>query len=560
MTLPSGTVTFLFTDIEGSTELVRRLRDRYHEVLADHQGLIRAAVAEAGGSEIDSQGDAFFFVFRRAREAVLAAANAQRALASHEWPEDGLVRVRMGIHTGEAGAVDGCYHGVAVHRAARISAAGHGGQVLLSQTTHNLLEDEEELPLDLRDLGEQRLKDFERPVRIYQLVIPGLQERFPPLRTGEQAPPGRLPAALGEANRRKRLLLGAAAAAVAAALAVILETLGGSGSVSVGPHSVAVIDPTRNAVVAGIDLGSAPAAVTAGEGAVWAVSTEAKTLSKIDPVHRRVSGSVAVPGIPSDVAAGQGSVWVLHSASPEPALLTDAQVSQFDPRYLGLQRTDATGGDFDGSGYADPIAVADDAWVANAGGTAVFAQIIRIDQSTGKPNGDLPVHILLSSFLAGRKAGGLAVDRTAAWAVNGDGMIRIDPETMEKAQVSGPGSSGPGGDTIAFLVAARNGSVWAAGERVRTCNDVDLQRCKRLGGILWRIDPGSNSVDEQTSIGRLPVAIALGEGAVWVADRETKAVWRIDPRTLDVVKKIDLGRTPVDVTVGAGSVWVGVRE
>ena len=164
MTLPSGTVTFLFTDIEGSTELVRRLRERYHEVLGEHQRIVREAVTEAGGTEIDTQGDSFFFVFRRAREAVLAAANAQRVLAAHDWPEDGVIRVRMGIHTGEAAAVDGRYVGVAVHRAARISAAGHGGQVLLSQTTHNLLEDEEELPLGLARSGRAATKGL-RPAR-----------------------------------------------------------------------------------------------------------------------------------------------------------------------------------------------------------------------------------------------------------------------------------------------------------------------------------------------------------------------------------------------------------
>src|SRR5919198_4504865 len=130
MTLPSGIVTFLFTDIEGSTVLVRRLRDRYHDVLAEHQRIVRDAVAQAGGTEIDTQGDSFFFVFRHARDAVLAAANAQRGLASHQWPEGGVVRVRMGIHTGEAAVSNGRYLGVAVHRASRISSAGHGGQVL----------------------------------------------------------------------------------------------------------------------------------------------------------------------------------------------------------------------------------------------------------------------------------------------------------------------------------------------------------------------------------------------------------------------------------------------
>jgi DNA-binding NarL/FixJ family response regulator/class 3 adenylate cyclase len=182
---PSGTVTFLFTDIEGSTLLVRRLRDRYGEVLADHERLLRTAFEEAGGQEIDSQGDSFFVAFRRPKDAVLSAAAAQRALVDHAWPDGVELRVRMGIHTGEASVAADRYLGLAVHRAARICAAGHGGQVLLSQTTHALLEhEEEELPgLSQRALGPQRLKDFDRPVEIYQLVVPDLASEFPPLRT-----------------------------------------------------------------------------------------------------------------------------------------------------------------------------------------------------------------------------------------------------------------------------------------------------------------------------------------------------------------------------------------
>src|SRR5262245_5448062 len=163
----SATATFLFTDIEGSTALLKQLRERYPEVLADHHRILREAFAAHGGREIDNQGDAFFIAFRRAREAVLAAAAAQRRLAKHDWPDGASVRVRMGIHTGEADLAGERYVGVSVHRAARISALGHGGQVLVSQTTAHLIEDEEdELPgLSLRDLGEHRLKDLERPVR-----------------------------------------------------------------------------------------------------------------------------------------------------------------------------------------------------------------------------------------------------------------------------------------------------------------------------------------------------------------------------------------------------------
>jgi DNA-binding NarL/FixJ family response regulator/class 3 adenylate cyclase len=182
---PSGTVTFLFSDVEHSTLLLRRLRERYGDVLAEHQRLLRAAFGEAGGWEVDTQGDSFFIAFRKPKDAVLAAVAGQRALHSHPWPDDSPVRVRIGIHTGEASLTEGRYHGLAVHRAARICDAGHGGQILLSQTSHALLEDEEvELPeVVLRELGPQRLKDFDRPVGIFQVVAPGLQAEFPRLRT-----------------------------------------------------------------------------------------------------------------------------------------------------------------------------------------------------------------------------------------------------------------------------------------------------------------------------------------------------------------------------------------
>ena len=155
--LPSGTVTFLFTDVEGSTRLLKQLRDRYGEVLAEHRRILRAAFEEHGGQEIDTQGDAFFVAFRKATDAALAAGAAQRALAEHAWPEGGECRVRMGLHTGEPSVGDEGYHGLGVHRAARIMAAGHGGQVLLSQATCSVLEDDELPGIGLRDLGQHRL-------------------------------------------------------------------------------------------------------------------------------------------------------------------------------------------------------------------------------------------------------------------------------------------------------------------------------------------------------------------------------------------------------------------
>ena len=181
----SGTFTFLLTDIEGSTLLVRRLRDRYGDTLAQHHRLLRTAFEEAGGEGIGVQGDAVFAAFRRPTAAILAAVAGQRALASHEWPLEEQPRVRMGIHTGEGSIAGDQYHGLAIHRAARICAAGHGGQILVSQVTCALLEDQEheESDFTLRDLGEQRLKDFDRPVRVYQLIAGGLPDAFPRLRT-----------------------------------------------------------------------------------------------------------------------------------------------------------------------------------------------------------------------------------------------------------------------------------------------------------------------------------------------------------------------------------------
>ena len=129
--LPSGTVTMLFTDIEGSTRLLKQLGERYGELLAEHRRLLREAFAGHGGREMDTQGDAFFVAFARARNAVEAAAEAQRALAAHAWPDGVECRVRMGLHTGEPSVGDEGYHGIGLHRGARIAAAAHGGQILL---------------------------------------------------------------------------------------------------------------------------------------------------------------------------------------------------------------------------------------------------------------------------------------------------------------------------------------------------------------------------------------------------------------------------------------------
>src|SRR5258706_73756 len=187
----SGTVTFLFTDIEESTNLLDKLGDQYANVLADHHEILRTAIQKWNGHEVDTQGDAFFVTFARAMDAIQCDAEAQRALDAHPWMHGKPLRVRMGLHTGEPLIASTGYVGMDVHRAARIGDAAHGGQVLLSQTTRELVKNDLPKDLSIRDLGEHRLKDLKFPTPIYQLIVPGLSHEFPPIRTkftGSEAP------------------------------------------------------------------------------------------------------------------------------------------------------------------------------------------------------------------------------------------------------------------------------------------------------------------------------------------------------------------------------------
>jgi class 3 adenylate cyclase len=181
--LPGGTVTFVFTDIEGSTRLLQELGDEgYGRVSGDHRRLVREAFGLHEGTEIDTQGDAFFFSFPRARAAVAAAVDAQRALRDHDWPEGREVRVRMGLHTGEPHLGEEGYLGLDVVRAARISAAGHGGQILISETTRALLGNQLPDGVAVHDLGQQHLKDVQHE-HIYELTIDGSTASPRPLKT-----------------------------------------------------------------------------------------------------------------------------------------------------------------------------------------------------------------------------------------------------------------------------------------------------------------------------------------------------------------------------------------
>jgi class 3 adenylate cyclase/predicted ATPase len=225
--LPTGTVTLLFSDIEGSTALLGRLGERYGEAPSAQRALMRAAVSACRGLEMGTDGDRFFVVFESVGDAVGCCLEAQRALAGHDWPGGVAVRVRMGLHSGEPAVQEDDYVGMDVHRAARIAAAAHGGQVVLSDATRHLVESRLAAGVSVRDLGWRRLKDIEAPERIYQLAGPGLAEEFPPLKS--LGAPSRLPVPMTPLVGRESEL-----AQVRAALmrpGIRLVTLTGTGGV-----------------------------------------------------------------------------------------------------------------------------------------------------------------------------------------------------------------------------------------------------------------------------------------------------------------------------------------
>jgi class 3 adenylate cyclase len=267
--LPNGTVTLLFSDIEGSTELVKRLGERYGDALTEHRRLLRGGFTEHGGIEIDTQGDAFFIAFGSARAAVAAAVSAQRGLATFSWHDGVEVRVRMGLHTCEPHRFSESYVGVGVHRAARICTIAHGGQVLLSRSTAGIFDDEEIPGVAVRDLGEHRLKDIDRPERIFELVAKGLPSDFPPLRTIDQqvSLTGTVTIVVAEGRRVMRLsreltpeVFGALLKEYQWLLRDVFESMGGSEVEGSGDSAGAAFPTARQAALAAVAAQRAVAA------------------------------------------------------------------------------------------------------------------------------------------------------------------------------------------------------------------------------------------------------------------------------------------------------------
>jgi YVTN family beta-propeller protein len=505
--LPSGTVTFLFSDIEGSTQLVRELGGGYSEVLAEHQRILRAAFAAHGGREVDTQGDSFFVAFRRAKDAVAAAVDAQRDLAAQAWPAGAKVRVRMGLHTGEPQVGADRYVGLGVHKAARIGSAGHGGQVLLSRSTRELVEDELPTGVTLRDLGERRLKDLQRPERLAQLVIEGLPSQFGPLKTLD----------VELARKRRRMYAGSALIGVlAAAVAIPVFALGGGGggvSARVAPNSLAIIDPASNKVVGSLPVGIRPSSLAAGEGSIWVANLDDRTLSRIDPRTVSLQRTLSLDATPTGLAAGSGAIWVANG------LL--GTVSRIDP---SVDQVTATVNVTERSSSGAVAVGAGSVW-------AVFGDSVlaRIDPLRDR---------VAATGTVGGSPSGIAVGAGAVWVASSseNSVSRILPETAS---------------SVATITVGRQPSGIAIGEGAVWVTD-------RSDDLVSRIDPSSGS-QISIPVGQAPIGIAVGAGAVWVANAADGTVSRIDPKRRAIVATIKLGGRPVGVAVSNGRVWVTVQ-
>jgi YVTN family beta-propeller protein len=504
--LPPGTVTFLFTDIEGSTRLLRQLGDRYGDVLAEHRRILREAAAGHGGSEIDTQGDSFFFVFGRANAALAAAVVAQRGLAAHDWPDGVLVRVRMGLHTDEPEIRDGRYFGLGVHRAARIGAVAHGGQVLLSSSTKELVE-EIVGDVSVNDVGAYRLKDFDRPERLSQLGIEGLQTAFPPLKAERVGEPSLI--------RRSRVLLAAGAlAVVAAVVAGILVMSGGGGARSLtaaSPNSLGVVDIRSGRLVADPAVGATPTHVAAGEHAYWVSNANDDSVSKVDPATQAVVDTISQVGsTPSGVAVGNGDVWVANSL--------DGTVARIDPvKDVLVQKIDV-GNTPVGIAYGDGSV-----WVANTADNT----ITRIDANSGKPGKPLSIAATELTFCAGN----LWASEQAA-----NQVVRIDPHAGAVVQ---PVTVGNGPTAI-------------------TCADRSVWVTNSLDGTVSRIDPRTNAKTALITTGNGPDGLAADGRGVWVTNEYGGTLTRIDSRTNIPARAIKIGGRPKGLAVSDGKLLVAV--
>ena len=515
--LPSGTVTLLFTDIEGSTQLLQQLgRQRYSEVLEQHRRLVRETASSHSGQEVEMQGDSFLLAFRRARDAVACAAAIQR-----RQPEaDPRIRVRIGIHTGEPDVTaERLYVGIDVHRAARLMSVAHGGQVVLSQQSSQLVASELPEDLQVRHLGEFRLRSINQPESISQLVIDGAPSEYPPLR-------GAAPTSTSSRRRRIRVGTGLACVVAAGAVALVYSlTRADPRPLVAPPNSVAVIDPAEDRVASVVPVGTTPSAIVGSGSAVWTLNTGDQTISRIETATRERTRTISAGAVASDIAVADGDIWVADAEADQVSVLDEAGAVEatirlgihhrrrdfVPPRVVlaaGSGKVWATGGDL--------TTVVIDATARRVVQRTDGFPDVGSDGSPGGPD--------------------VAVGAAGVWATDGrDELFRLDAVPAERIQLGGFG-----GDAGIEAVTVGDDAVWAAG-----------------AGVAWRVRTQPLRATGTYPAGAGPRGVALGGGSVWIANAFDGTVSRIRLSSGEATT-IPVGGTPGDLTFASGLVWVTV--
>jgi len=493
--IDTGIATLMFTDVEGSTDLTRRLGDEVaRRTIEEHRRIVRAKLAEHDGREIDSIGDGFMITFSSTRRAVACALAIHKALAdhAHEHPDE-QVRVRIGLNVGEVLERGGHPFGAAVNATQRVAGNAKGGQTLVSEPVRHLVGTIPDVVF--RDRGRFQLKGFDERWRLYAVDRESPKDRPPPKRVSEPA-----------ARPHRRLLLASVpVGAVVLALAAFLILRPGPTTLDrVAPNSVGIIDPDSGEIVGQVHVGRTPEDIAFGEGSLWVANLESGTISEIDPDSRDEVATFNAGAKPRGIAAGEGAVWVANGF--------DNELTIFDP---AQDRVD------DRVPLAGPKDVAvgfGAAWVANVTDTTV----VRIDPDTHDPE---------------RIAEGtaLALGPNSVWIANGKTLRRFDPETRK-----------PVGRrfTLRFpatqLAVDEEGVVWVTHQG---------------DDAVSRLDP-TGGASQIEGVGDGPTGIAVGGGSVWVASSLGRSLIRIGPESRKVEQAIPLGSSPKGVVVAAGSVWV----
>ena len=505
--LPTGTVTFLFTDIEGSTALVRQLGDRWADVREQHRRLLREQFREHRGIELGTEGDSFFVAFSRATDAIAAAVGGQVALATHQWPDGASLKVRMGLHTGEVQySEEAGYSGLPVHEAARVANAAHGGQILVSKIVHDLVDERLREPISLRDLGAHRLKDISLPQRIFQVTHPDLDDDFQPIRTLEDLEA--TPAGVPRFSTGKKIAV-AAVVVVAIAAGVFLLTRD-SPSVALASNSIAILGE-EGEVEEVIGVGADPTDIVLADDAVWVTNFQDRTVSTIDPAELTVGRTLSAAGTPTDIAADGDIVWVANG---------------FDGT---LQRIDAG---TEQVVESIPVGIGSNEIAVGEGGVWIAEdakeELSMVDPTTNEQALTISVEGSPTDVAVGGGSMWVAQRRESK-------VLRLSPDGESMTPIG---------------LEDRPHAIVYADDQVWTVNSSD--------DTVSRIDPSSNRVAATILVGDEPTALAIGEGAVWVTNAADASVSKIDPARNEVVDRIALDHRPSAIAVIDGRLWVAL--